>query len=131
MTLSHLKARIYVLIDKDNEAIKVLKKWKKFDLEETNDDLAFYMLGYLYAKASNTKEALKWFKKVFSDYEGRQLSICFMGVRDIFLALYEIARIKFQQNEYQIAELILKEFHATFSDSEHLPERQLKCHQNL
>ena len=108
MTLSHLKARIYVMMDKDNEAIKVLKKWKKFDLEETNDDLAFYVLGY-------------------SEYEGRQLSICFMGVRDIFLALYEIARIKFQQNEYQIAELILKEFHATFTDSEHLftdPERQ-------
>ena len=137
MTLSHLKARIYVLIDKENEAIKVLKKWKKLDLKETGDRLAFYMLGYLYAKANNTKEALRWFRKVFIDRKGRELSLCFVGIRNIFLALYEIARIKFEQKEYQIAELILKEFHATFTDSDHLftdPERltsEQKCWDHL
>ena len=118
----HLKARIYVIINMDNEAIKVLKKLRKIESTSVDyvDRIAIFLIGYLYNKSNNTKEALKWFRKVFTGLEGFQLSTYNVTVKKVFLALYEIAKIKFEQGEYQIAELILTEFRLNYTDQEHL-----------
>ena len=118
--LSHMKARIFVLLRKDSEAIKVLKKWTK--IEDNPDQqfsmFAFYLIGFLYEKNDNPKEALKWFKKVFIEKSAHQLSISWGESRTTYFSLYEIARIKFHQKEYQLSELILNEFCSTFINHE-------------
>lgn len=115
--LFHLKARIYALVHKESEAIKVLKKWKKLNSNTESDDLyAYYLIGFFYNKDGNPKEAVKWLKKVFNDLSNEDISICYTNSNLIFMSLFEIASIKFQQKEFQIAELIFKECHITFTD---------------
>ena len=115
-----MKARIFVLLREDNEAIKVLKKWTR--LEEDPDEqfsvFAYYLIGFLYDKNDNSKEALKWFKKAFIEKTARELSVSWVEIRTTYFSLYEIARIKFHQKEYQLSELILNEFCSTFTNHE-------------
>ena len=113
--LFHLKARIYALFKMDFETIKVLKKWKKIDTTGS-DSYAYFLIGFFYKKDNNCKEALKWFKKMLNGLPKKDLSICHKDVNLIFMTMFEIASMKFQQKEYQIAELILKECHLTFTN---------------
>ena len=118
--LYHMKARIFVLLTKDSEAIKILKKWTR--IEEDPDDqfsvFAYYLIGFLYDKNGNPKDALKWLKRVFIEKSDYELSIGWGEVRVTYFSLYEIARIKFLQKEYQLSELILNEFCSTFTNHE-------------
>ena len=113
--LMNCKARIFILFGKTNEAIKVLKKVaKKRHSSAFISPYSLYLLGFLYKTENNVKEAFKWFKKVFIDLPEQRLSLSYNKIDVVFMSLYEIARIKFCQEDYQIAEMILNECHATF-----------------
>ena len=117
--LYHMKARMYVQFGRESEAIKVLKKWKKLD-ENHENLIVLHLIGYLYDHIGNAKEALKWYKKVLNEVP--QLSISRLtsdeSAEMVFMALFEIAKIKYQQKEYEIAKLILEEFCTTLDNHE-------------
>ena len=123
-----MKARINLYFGKESEAIKVLKKWKKLD-ENHENLIVLHLIGYLYEQTGNTKEALKWFKKVFNEVP--QLSISRLtsdeSAEMVFMSLFEIAKIKYQQKEYEIAKLILEEFCSTLDYHEDSFTGMLNC----
>ena len=106
---NHMKARIYLLFGMENEAIKVLKKWKRFDsnVKENceKDIFASFLIGFLYKKENNSKEALKWLKKVHIE---SSLDSSKNG-EVLCMSLFEIAEVKFQQKEYQTVRYLLNE----------------------
>ena len=123
-----MKARMYVQFGKESEAIKVLKKWKKID-ENHENLIVLHLIGYLYNQTGNTKEALKWFKKVLNEVP--QLSISRLtsdeSAEMVFMALFEIGKIKYLQKEYEIARLILEEFCTTLDNHEDSFTGMLNC----
>ena len=116
--LFHMKARIYNLFEKNSDAIKVLKKLKKAHIKDVDEELLHYLIGHLYEESTNFKEALNWYKRVLNISSSPAFSMTSFEVIDVYLALFAIARIKFNQKNFVVAKLVLDEFCSAYNNHE-------------
>ena len=108
--LFHMKARMYNLFDKNSEAIKVLKKWKKAPNGKCDEVLLNYVIGHLYEQSNNYKEALTWYKRVLNVTNSVDFTMTSSDIIEVYYALFGIANIRLNQKEYGLARALLDEF---------------------
>ena len=125
-------ARSCTLLGRFSEAIKILKKLKRMNDDDDEEDLFtdYYLIGFLYESDDNIKEALKWYKKCIlvslpeHYYDSSMNDFYHLRVDVVYMGLHRIAHIKFLQKDYHMANIILEEVCAAFENREDISQER-------